>query len=206
MIHKPSIPFVQRLRLRGRTRSDTTPNSLSPPGGERIPRTNSRIEPLNLSQAAGLSSHSLRPPTVPSPLPSDGRGEGQGEVRAPFHSMFDVRCFRVPGEGWGEGAILASQVHGEGRGEERFSFILSILLILSSTPAVRCSMFPGLWRGCLKGGRWIWANSRRKNMGTLSKNHLYMRGRRPVSRHAPSGLARKESLRRRRNWQSRKAA
>ena len=28
----------------------------------------------------------------------------------------------------------------------------------------------------------------------------------PVSRHAPSGLARKESLRRRRNWQSRKAA
>ena len=76
----------------------------------------SRIEPLNLSQAASLPSHPLRPPAacraeaserrpVPSPIPSpilmgegqgeginsDGRGEGQGEVRALcFHWMFDV--------------------------------------------------------------------------------------------------------------------
>ncbi len=63
---------------------------------------------LSPSQAASLPSHPLRPPPacraeaserrpVPSPLPSDGRGEGQ--VRAPFHSTFDVRCsmFDVPG-------------------------------------------------------------------------------------------------------------
>ena len=33
-----------------------------------------------------------RAPAVPSPLPSDGRGEVQGEVWALFHSMFVVRC------------------------------------------------------------------------------------------------------------------
>ena len=57
----------------------------------------SRIEPLNLSQAASLPSHPLRPPTVPSPLPSDGRGEGQGEVRV-----------RVHGEGRGEGRVTSN--------------------------------------------------------------------------------------------------
>ncbi len=66
---------------------------------EEISPIKSRIEPLNLSQAASLPSHPLRPPTVPSPLPSDGRGEGQGEVRVrELHWMFDVRCsmFDVP--------------------------------------------------------------------------------------------------------------
>ncbi len=42
---------------------------------------NPRIESLNAAFARSLSQNSLRPPAVPSPLPSDGRGEGQGEVR-----------------------------------------------------------------------------------------------------------------------------
>ena len=42
---------------------------------------NSRIEPRNLTLVGGLLSNSLCPLAVPSPLPSDGRGEGQGEVR-----------------------------------------------------------------------------------------------------------------------------
>ncbi|HTV39789.1 MAG TPA: U32 family peptidase [Candidatus Sulfotelmatobacter sp.] len=39
------------------------------------------INPLNLATAEELQEHAFRPNAVPPPLPSDGRGEGQGEVR-----------------------------------------------------------------------------------------------------------------------------
>ena len=43
----------------------------------------SSIEPRNPVSAGHLADHGPRPTAVPSPLPSDGRGEGQGEVRVP---------------------------------------------------------------------------------------------------------------------------
>jgi hypothetical protein len=54
----------------------------------RIPRKNSRIVPQNLACACMFPRYSLRPPVVPSPLPSDGRGEGQGEI-SPKNSPID---------------------------------------------------------------------------------------------------------------------
>ena len=73
--------------------------------GEISPKS-SRIEPLNLSQAASLPSRVRGPPAVPSPLPSDGRGEGQGEVRvlpslAIGYRLLAIEC--SPGSWGGRG-------------------------------------------------------------------------------------------------------
>ncbi len=48
--------------------------------GKNSPK-DSRVDPLNLTHPARLSSDRWHSPALPSPLPSDGRGEGQGEVR-----------------------------------------------------------------------------------------------------------------------------
>ncbi len=51
--------------------------------GESLPVEGRGKKPLNLSHPAGLSMDNNHSPALPSPLPSDGRGEGQGEVRSP---------------------------------------------------------------------------------------------------------------------------
>lgn len=40
-----------------------------------------KAQPRNLTPVSSFPKHNVHPPVVPSPLPSDGRGEGQGEVR-----------------------------------------------------------------------------------------------------------------------------
>jgi ATP-dependent helicase/nuclease subunit B len=56
----------------------------------KISLKNSPNEPLNLAQTAWYSNDRPPSPAVPSPLPSDGRGEGQGEVRVSgFHGEND---------------------------------------------------------------------------------------------------------------------
>jgi hypothetical protein len=46
-----------------------------------LPNEISRFKLMNLPPANLLPNQPGRPIGVPSPLPSDGRGEGQGEVR-----------------------------------------------------------------------------------------------------------------------------
>jgi N-acetyl-alpha-D-muramate 1-phosphate uridylyltransferase len=48
-----------------------------------------RIEPLNLTLGRGHTQSSSHPPAVPSPLPSDGRGEGQGLSGHSFRAQAD---------------------------------------------------------------------------------------------------------------------
>jgi NDP-sugar pyrophosphorylase family protein len=57
---------------------------------------NPRIESPNAEFARSFSQNSLRPPAVPSPLPSDGRGEGQGLSGRSFRAQADEA--RVHGE------------------------------------------------------------------------------------------------------------
>ena len=55
------------------------------PSGERLPRSNSRIEPLDLPMPHGLPNMNAVRLLSPLRSHSDGRGEGQGEVRARIH-------------------------------------------------------------------------------------------------------------------------
>jgi hypothetical protein len=52
-----------------------------------------RLEPRNLSPLRRLRQNHSCPPALPSPLPSDGRGEGQGEVRVDEKRVFERARF-----------------------------------------------------------------------------------------------------------------
>jgi hypothetical protein len=76
---------------------------------------------MNLPPAGFLPKHHRRPAAVPSPLPSDGRGEGQGEVRV--HGEAGSR--ETPG-------ILRAAMEVVGR---RLAFPLFLLLLLFAVAA-----------------------------------------------------------------------
>ncbi len=126
------------------------------------------MDPLNLPMPHDLPNMNAARLLFPLRSHSDGRGEGQGEVRVrELHWMLDVGCsmFDVPhvhGEGWGlsgrsfglpavalaevganadEGAVLASRIHGQDR-ISALSFD-----VRRSTFDVRCFRVQGKGKG-----------------------------------------------------------